>query len=44
VRSLAHGRFHHKPDSANRPDSKLEAVYHKADKAIENIVALLAAA
>jgi hypothetical protein len=41
---LAHSRFHHQPDSANRPDSKLEVAYHKADKAIENIVALLAAA
>jgi hypothetical protein len=41
---LAHSRFHHQPDSANRPHSKLEAAYHKADKAIENIVALLAAA
>jgi hypothetical protein len=41
---LAHSRFHHKPDSANRPNSKLELAYHKADKAIENIVALLAAA
>ena len=41
---LAHSRFHHQPDSANRPPSKLEAAYHKADKAIDNIVALLAAA
>ena len=41
---LAHSRFHHKPDSAHGPDSKLEAAYHKADKAIENIIALLAAA
>jgi hypothetical protein len=41
---LANSRFHHRPDSAHRPDSKLEAAYHKADKAIENIVALLAAA
>jgi hypothetical protein len=41
---LAHSRFHHQPDSANQPASKLEAAYHKADKAIENIVALLAAA
>ncbi len=41
---LANSRFHHKPDPAHRPDSKLEAAYHKADKAIENIVALLAAA
>lgn len=41
---LANSRFHHRPDSAHRPDSKLEIAYHKADKAIENIVALLAAA
>src|SRR4030095_7617698 len=32
---LANSCFHHKPDSANRPNSKLEAAYHKADKAIE---------
>jgi hypothetical protein len=41
---LANSRFHHKPDPANRPDSRLEAAYHKADKAIENIVHLLQAA
>jgi hypothetical protein len=41
---LANSRFHHKPDPAHRPNSKLEAAYHKADKAIENIVELLAAA
>jgi hypothetical protein len=41
---LANSRFHHKPDPAHRPHSKLEAAYHKADKAIENIVDLLAAA
>jgi hypothetical protein len=41
---LAHSRFHHKPDAANRPNSKLEAAYHKADKAIENIITLLQAA
>src|SRR6202167_15193 len=41
---LANSRFHHRPDSDHRPDSKLEAAYHKADKAIENIIALLAAA
>jgi hypothetical protein len=34
-------RFHHQPDSVNRPDSKPQAAYHKADK---NIIALLAAA
>ena len=41
---LANSRFHHKTDSANQPDSKLEAAYHKADKAIEDIVTLLKAA
>jgi len=41
---LANSRFHHQPDSAHRPNSKLEAAYHKADKAIEAIVELLAAA
>jgi hypothetical protein len=41
---LANSRLHHKPHPANRPDSKLEAAYHKADQAIENIIALLAAA
>ena len=41
---LANSRFHHQPDSRNAPESKLEAAYHKADKAIQNIVNLLAAA
>ena len=41
---LANRRFHHKPDHEHRPNSKLEAAYHNADKAIENIVDLLAAA
>jgi hypothetical protein len=41
---LANSCFHHKPDPAHRPNSKLEAAYHKADKAIEAIVDLLAAA
>ena len=41
---LAYSRFHHKPDPACRPNSKLEAAYHKADKAIQDIVHLLAAA
>lgn len=40
---LANSRFHHQPDAAHRPDSKLEAAYHKADKAIQDIVDLLAA-
>ena len=41
---LANSRFHHQPDPAHRPNSKLEAAYHKADVAIQNIVDLLAAA
>src|ERR1700722_2777469 len=41
---LAHSRFHHKPDPATPPNSKLELAYHKADKAIQQIVDLLAAA
>jgi hypothetical protein len=41
---LANSRFHHTPNPAHAPDSKLEAAYHKADKAIQNIVDLLAAA
>ena len=41
---LANSRFHHKPDPTHRPNSKLEAAYHKADKAIQDIVDLLAAA
>ena len=41
---LASSRFHHKPDPACRPNSKLEVAYHKADKAIQDIVDLLAAA
>ena len=38
---LANSRFHHKPHPACQPNSKLEAAYHQADKAIENIVHLL---
>jgi hypothetical protein len=41
---LANSRFHHAPDPAHAPDSKLERAYYKADKAIQNIVDLLAAA
>jgi hypothetical protein len=41
---LAHSCFPHQPNSAHRPNSKLEAAYHKADHAIQNIIDLLAAA
>ena len=32
---LANSRFHHKPNPPSRPNSKPEAAYHKADKAVE---------
>jgi hypothetical protein len=41
---LANSRFHHQPNCQHRPDSRLEAAYHRADKAIEQVVNLLAAA
>src|SRR6478609_9739796 len=41
---LANSRFHHRPDPQHRPNSRLEAAYHRADKAIEHIVDVLAAA
>jgi hypothetical protein len=41
---LANSHFHHRPDPQHRPNSRLEAAYHRADKAIQNIVNLLAAA
>jgi hypothetical protein len=40
---LANSRFHHRPDATHQPASKLEAAYHRADKAIQQIVDLLAA-
>ena len=42
--AVAHSCFHHQPDPDHRPDSKLEVAYHKADRAIQQIVDLLAAA
>jgi hypothetical protein len=41
---IAHSPFHHRPNPHHRPDSRLEIAYHRADKAIEKIVDLLAAA
>jgi len=41
---VAHSCFHHQPHPDHRPDSKLEVAYHKADKAIQQIVDLLTAA
>jgi hypothetical protein len=41
---LANSRFHHQPDAQHRPNSRLEAAYHRADAAIQKVVDLLAAA
>jgi hypothetical protein len=41
---LANSRFHHQPVAKHRPDSRLEAAYHRADAAIHKVVDLLAAA
>ena len=41
---LANSRFHHQPDPQHRPNSRLEAAYHRADAAIQRVVDLVAAA
>jgi len=41
---LANSLFHHRPDPAARPKSKLETALHKADDSIRNIIQLLEAA
>jgi hypothetical protein len=41
---LANSLFHHQTDSNHRPNSKLEAAFHKADTSIRNIIQLLEAA
>jgi hypothetical protein len=41
---IANSRFQHQPDLKHRPNSQLEAAYHRADKAIQKIVDVLAAA
>ena len=35
---LANSLFHHRPCAKHRPNSKLEAAYHKADEAIQQII------
>jgi hypothetical protein len=41
---LANSLFHHRPDEALKPPtSKVEAAYHKADQAIQQVLDLLAA-
>ena len=41
---LANSLFHHQPNSNARPNTKLEAAFHKADASIRNILQLLEAA
>ena len=41
---LANSLFHHRPDDALKPASKVETAYHKADHAIQQALDLLAAA
>lgn len=40
---LANSLFHHRPDQAAKPPAKIEAAYHKADAAIQELVDLIAA-
>jgi hypothetical protein len=40
---LANSLFHHRPDESLKPASKVEAAYHKADHAIQQVLDLLAA-
>jgi hypothetical protein len=40
---LANSHFHHRAVARHQPPSKLETAYHRADKAIQQIVDLLAA-
>jgi hypothetical protein len=39
---LANSLFHHRPDETLKPVSKLETAYHKADRAIQHVLELLA--
>jgi hypothetical protein len=41
---IANSCFHHRPDPQHRAESRLEVAYHRADKAIQQVVDLLAAA
>ena len=40
---LANSLFHHRPDEAHKPGSKVETAYYKADRAIQRVLDLLAA-
>lgn len=40
---LANSLFHHRPEQTAKPPAKIETAYHKADEAIQKLIALLAA-
>ena len=40
---LTNSLFHHRPDQILKPPSKIERAYHKADRAIQQVVHQLAA-
>ena len=40
---LANSLFHHRPDEALKPASKIETAYHKADHAIQQVLDLVVA-
>ena len=40
---LANTLFHHRPTKIATPPGKIEAAYHKADVAIQNLIDLVAA-
>jgi hypothetical protein len=40
---MANSLFHHQPDESLKPASKLESAYHKADRAIQHVIDMLAA-
>jgi len=40
---LANTLFHHRPMTTSNPPANIEAAYHKADEAIQNLIDLVAA-
>jgi hypothetical protein len=40
---LANSLFHHRPEESHKPPSRMEAAYHKADRAIQQVLDQLAA-
>jgi len=40
---LANSLFHHRPEETLKPASKVETAYYKADRAIQQVLNLLAA-